>query len=474
MSRRHRFSSSLAVAAGFAVLLPDGSPPLAARPGPERPPAAPRNIVLMISDGCGFSQIEAASLYEYGQTGRQPYESFPFRASICTGSVETGPYDPKAAWSEFDWVRRKPTDSAAAATALATGVKTHDAGIGVDTSGAPIANATEVAERRGKATGVVTSVPLSHATPAGFVAHDRRRDDYEGIARQMLLRSRLEVIIGCGDPWWDDDGRRQEKPASFKYVGGRSVWEALQAGATVFDTTGDGQPDVTIADADGDAAPDPWTFVQSREEFRRLADGPVPRRLCGVPQVGRTLQESRGGDRQAPPYAVPRAESLPTLAEMARAALNVLDDDPDGFFLMIEGGAIDWACHDNSLSREIEEEIDFNGAVAAVVDWVERRSSWDETLVVVTGDHETGYLTGPGSGPGKRPADPPVWKPLENRGRGNVPGHEWHATNHTNQLIPIFAKGPGIDRFEEAADETDPVRGRYLDNAEVGAILIGF
>ena len=95
---------------------------------------------------------------------------------------------------------------------------------------------------------------------------------------------------------------------------------------------------------------------------------------------------------------------MPTLTEMSLAALNVLDNDPDGLYLMIEGGAVDWAAHANQSGRMIEEAIEFERAVEAVLDWVQTNSNWGETLLIVTGDHETGYLTGPDSGqfPGPR------------------------------------------------------------------------
>jgi hypothetical protein len=113
----------------------------------------------------------------------------------------------------------------------------------------------------------------------------------------------------------------------------------------------------------------------------------------------------------------------------------------------------------------IEEEIDFSNAVQAVVDWVELNSNWNETLVIVTGDHETGYLTGPDSGPG------PDWKPLVNNGAGKLPGMKWNSGNHTNSLLPLFAKGAGSNVFTKYADNVDPVRGAYIDNIEIAQVV---
>jgi alkaline phosphatase len=188
--------------------------------------------------------------------------------------------------------------------------------------------------------------------------------------------------------------------------------------------------------------------------------------VLGVPQVANTLQFKRSGDKKKTlPYEIPLTESIPTLAEMTQAALNVLDNDPDGLFLMIEGGAIDWAGHGNSSGRVIEEEIDFNKAVDAVVAWVEKNSSWDETLVIVTGDHETGYLLGPGSGPGTEGT--PVFASLKNNGKGKLPGMQWNSGGHTNSLIPIYAKGNGSKALAGRVVGKDPRRGDYIDNTSI-------
>jgi alkaline phosphatase len=215
----------------------------------------------------------------------------------------------------------------------------------------------------------------------------------------------------------------------------------------------------------GDGVADEWTVVQTRQAFQDLMSGQTPARVLGVPQVYQTLQQGRGGDGWADPYVVPLIETVPTLEEMTLAALNILDEDPDGLFLMIEAGAVDWASHANQSGRMIEEEIDFDNTVQAVIDWVKANSNWGETLLIVTGDHETGYLTGPGSGNG------PVWNPLVNNGAGNLPGMEWHSGSHTNALIPVFAKGDAARLFVDYADEVDPVRGRYVDNAELALVV---
>jgi alkaline phosphatase len=151
---------------------------------------------------------------------------------------------------------------------------------------------------------------------------------------------------------------------------------------------------------------------------------------------------------------------------MTQAALNVLDNDPDGFVLMIEGGAVDWAAHGNQSGRMIEEQIDFDNAVEAVLNWIQANSNWGETVLIVTGDHETGYLTGPMPDPAN-----PTWTPVVNNGAGVVPGMQWNAGEHTNQLIPFYAKGDSARLFKQAADLSDPVHGPYIDNTDIAQVI---
>ncbi len=421
--------------------------------------SGPLNIILLISDGCGYNCFDMASLYQHGRSRAQVYDSFPVRLAVSTHSASGTPYDPQKAWASFDFVLSDPTDSAAAATALATGIKTSDDVIGLSPEGQKLRTIVEVAESLGKKTGIVTSVPFCHATPAAFLAHAVSRYTYGDIARQIILESPADVVMGCGHPYFDMSGRPADKP-NFRYVGGPETWEALIQGKAG-------------ADADRDGRPDPWILVETAEAIQTLTEGPTPSRVLCIAPVHRTLQQEREGDAQADPFVVPLLQTVPTLDEMALAALNILDEDPDGFFLMIEGGAVDWAGEDNQTGRLIEEQIFFNRTVEAVVGWIENSRRWEDTLIVVTSDHETGYITGPGSGK-ERPYNDfsKTWTPLLNRGKGKVPEMEWHSDEHTNMLVPLFAKGRGSERFVALADETDHVRGFYLDNAEVGRLMI--
>jgi len=405
--------------------------------------AAPKNVIFMIGDGMGFEHVAAGDYYVHG--GEKGSFDWMTPLAMSTYSANGDGYDPEKAWSEFAYVKKGATDSAASGTALSTGVKTTNGRIGIGPEGKPLRHMYQAAEEKGKATGVVTSVLMAHATPAAFSAHNEKRSNYEQISREMITQTPIDVLMGTGHPEYDGNGDKldADKTAADKryvMVGGKEVWAALRNGSAG-------------ADADGDSAPDPWAFIDTREEFQALGEGDTPKRLLGLARVEATLQQERDGDKNAAPFEVPFTKTVPTLAEMVKGALNVLDNDPDGLFLMIEGGAIDWTGHDNQSGRLIEEQLDFCEAVNVVREWVEANSSWDETLLVVTADHETGYLTGPADG---------EWAPVENRGKGNLPGVKWNSGSHTNSLVPLFVKGAGADAIVAMATSEDPRRGKYM------------
>lgn len=450
--RRRHISTRTALWAAAALLLLTLTvlylPGLVAQTPPSAA-AAPtvKHIIVLIADGCGYNHIAATDYYLAGRTGVLLQEQFPVRYAMSTYPAGSG-YDPQQAWADFGYVRGGATDSAAAATALSTGCKTKNGMLGVDADGHEVTHAMEVAERRGLSSGVVTSVPFAHATPAGFVVHLASRAEPPA-AEAMLYDSAADVVIGAGHPYYDGDARRRKTP-QFAHIS-PDTWRKVQAG-------------VPGRDANGDGTPDRWTFVDDTNKLRALGSSAAPKRLFGLVRVADTLQQERSGSELAPPGVVPPTPGVPSLAELAAAALNVLDDNPRGFMLMVEGGAVDWAAHGHQPGRLIEEVIAFSGAVEEVCRWVERESNWDETLVIVTGDHETGYIVGPGSDP--------VWQPLGNNGAGWMPAVTFQSTGHTNSLIPLFARGAAAQQLAAYADEEDPVRGKYLDNTEVAKAII--
>jgi len=417
----------------------------------------PKNVIIMIGDGMGYNNVKAADCY----FGMSSLSRFPITAAVATYYAGSG-YDPAQAWSDPSYITKDHTESAAAATALATGYKTSLGTIGLSATGDTLMNLTEFAKKNGKATGVITSVPFSHATPAAFLVHNSSRSNYIRIAYDILFRTRADVVMGCGNPEYDDDGVALHDDWNYAgYVGDSVTWKTLKEGSgTVTEVmTADGGRR-TVQDVNGDGIPDPWTVITSASDFKTLASGPTPARVLGCPEVYSTLQQARkmaGGESDdSPPFVTPFIATAPTLAEMTRGTVNVLDNNPSGFFLMVEGGAIDWANHGNQKGRMLEEMQGFRDAVDAVIAWVNANSSWDETLLIVTADHECGNLWG---------GEP--FAPVVCNGNGNLPVLKYNSHDHTNSLVAVFAWGAGSTELLKAADETDPVRGVYIQNNEI-------
>ncbi len=437
----------------------------------------PKNIIILIGDGMGYNHVFSTDYY-FG-TPQQAYEEFPVRMALSHYPAKAGEYvanrpasnyfatgyNPKLAWSNPAYLKKNFTESAAAATAMACGFKTYNNAIGLSVDYDTLENLVERAKALGKSAGVVTSVPFSHATPAGFVAHHRVRTDYPGIARQMLLDSQCDLIMGCGNPMYDDNGMQMKGSwKDARYVGDSVLWvQFLEGSGKAISFTVQGKKK-TVRDIDGDGFPDPWTVVDDLQGFRALIQDASPKRVLGCAPVYSTLQQARkmqnGETKDSPPFISPLISTVPTLSEMAAGALNILDQNPEGFFLMIEGGAIDWAAHENQKGRLIEEMKEFNDAVITVTRWIESKSSWDETLVIVSSDHETGFLWGGAP-----------FVPVKDRGKGQLPGMQFNSKDHTNSLVPFYAKGSGSEFYRTFADERDSVRGPFIQNAEIAQLI---
>lgn len=437
----------------------------------------PKNIIIMIGDGVGYNHMLASNFY-LGMTA-QSHELFPVKLALAHYPAMVREYDslnpgllciasgynPALAWSDTAFLKHDCTESAAAATAIATGVKTYNNAVGVSVQHDTLENLVQLAKTLGKATGVVTTVPFCHATPAGFVAHNFSRSNYSQIAAEMLFDSHCDVIMGCGDPMYDNNGMPvKEKWNDAKYVVDSATWADIIAGSSVRTKFSINGKMKSCQDADGDEIADPWTVIRDRKDFRALAYGKTPKRVLGCPMIYETIQQKRSPQNHetndSPPFTTPLVRLVPSLSEMVAGALNVLDNNPSGFFIMIEGGATDWASHANQKGRMIEEMAGFFEGVTAVVEWVEKNSNWNETLLIVTGDHETGLLWG------DRP-----FLPLTGNGKGNLPGMNFNSYDHSNSLIPFYAKGTGSELYRIFADEYDSVRGPFIQNAEIAQLI---
>jgi len=402
---------------------------------------SPKNIIFLIGDGMSYNTVTATNYYEAGKDSAVAYQLFPVTYAMSTYNGQAvQEYRSDSAWMDFEWVRTsgKYTDSAPAATAFSTGKKTYDGAIGVDMSRNNLTHFMEYAQTIGKATGVVTSVQFSHATPAGHIAHNTDRNKYQEIANEML-NSGLNVIIGTGHPDYDDNAQPRENK-DYRYVGGEETWNALTNNSL-----------------------NNWTFTDDSATIAGFAKGEnVPDKLIAVSRVATTLQQVRKGENPQVPYADPFNTGVNSLPELSIAALNVLKKKPDGFVVMIEGGAIDWANHANQKGRMIEEQTGFNNTVDAVISWVENNGGWENNLVVVTSDHECGYLLGEKDGDNKFTTNPVI-----NKGKNEVPGMKYNSGQHTNMLVPVYAKGAGSEVFHLLADRVDVLRGKYMDNTDI-------
>jgi alkaline phosphatase len=440
---------SAAVLVG-AVTATAGTVPAVAAP----PHEGPKNVIYMIGDGMGYNHVASTNIFETGQamyqtaededgtvteldgTPVQVYEQDDFSRVGLSSYQHGNDYDGEAAWSDFGYVNENATDSAAAGTAMATGQKTTNGVLGQHPeTGEHLTNLSEVAHESGRSAGVVSSVQYSHATPASFAVSNSSRNNYVEIGGDMIDAEYLDVVMGAGHPEFDDNGEPQE--ASYDYIGAED-YAAVSSGETE------------------------WDYVEEVGDFEALASGEFESdKLFGLAQVATTLQQARSDSGELPGEGF--NENVPDLSTMSEGALNVLGDNDEGFHLMIEGGAIDWTGHANDTVRNIEEQQDFNAAVESVVEWVEDNSSWKDTLLIVTADHETGYLWGEDSDPD--------YTPLAGAA-GELPKVGWHSTNHTNHLVPFYFKGAGSDALMRLADEDDPVRGAYLDNVEPARMLM--
>lgn len=435
-----------------------------------------KNVIVLISDGAGIETWRAASYFRHGALGREVYDDFdvmvfssthPLNTSNTPTNTQDGSvtFDPAELWKTdkvdtvfegnlgkypgyfagYDYARADYTDSAAAATALASGHKTYNNAINWSNNGEKLKHIGEYTVESGRSLGVVTSVEWTHATPAGFLAHNASRNEYAALAQEVIDSGLATVVFGTGHPYYDGEGARVQAPndKAFRYVGGKETWERLTSGQT------------------------DYAHIEEKAAFEALAEGKIDlggkSKVIGTARNIQTLQFNRPGVT-----AGDYLDNTPDLATMSKGALNILAQNEKGFFLMIEGGAVDWAAHANNLPRLIEEQIDFNLAVEAVVEWVGTNSSWDETLVVVTTDHGNGLLQGPDS-------DKVAYTPVISQGAGALPLVRWNSDTHTRELIPVWAQGVGADYFVKNAKPDQglaiygvPEESRvYVDNTDV-------
>lgn len=341
------------------------------QPLPERQPV--HGIILFIGDGMGPNQRLGAQWLSVGQDGKLFMDLLPVQG-----------------WQETAAANRAVTDSAAAATALATGVKANYRAIGMDSDYNAVPTILELAKREGWSVGLVTTVQMAHATPAGFAAHVKDRSSMTEIASQILANE-VDVLLGGGEDDFLPRGTKGCYPGSGNRDDGRNlIEEAVAVG---------------------------YMYVCTLQDFLAI-DPTNATRLIGL----------FGGDEMIAPYA-------PSLAEMTRTAIEILSQNPKGFFLMVEAGQIDWAGHDSIADDTIQFTL---GLDKALIEALSYYGDNPNTLMIVTADHETGGMILNQDDSGSIRSDGPFqilggaqfWVDWEGRG------------SHTPINVQVSAQGP--------------------------------
>ncbi len=296
-------------------------------------------------------------------------------------------------------------DSAASATALCSGKKTFNKAINVDPAGQPLTPLGIALQQRGFAVGVVTSVPISHATPACAYAVNVSRDDYQDLSRDLLGQpsvSRrsdpapgLDLLIGTGHgvrAGRDDQQGRNFEPGN-KYLAD-STLQAIDAASGGHYQVVTRTPGRRGAEVLAEAAAAAIEHGRPLFGFFGAADGHLPfQTACGdFNPVGGRIEAGIADDlrkKYAPltPYTEADLTENPTLAEMTTTALDVLNSGDRPCWLLIEAGDVDWASHANNIDTAIGAVNSGDAAVAALFAWIEAHGGWDDTVVIVTADH---------------------------------------------------------------------------------------
>ncbi len=299
--------------------------------------AQAKYIFYMIGDGMGVNQVLGSEMYLAeleGRIGRKQLcmTQFPYSGQLSTFSASNG-----------------ITDSSAAGTCLASGVKTTNHTLGLDDKGQPVKTIAEILHNFDWSVGIMTSVSIDHATPGAFYAHVESRSDYYTVGRQ-LAESGFE-FFGGGTFYQPFDKKDPE--------GSENVYDLCEAAE--------------------------YQFAHGYQEYAGMEDA---RRLILIQAHEGLTKDYKG--RGMIPYAIDKQPDDLTLPQITEVAIDFLSRKNKPFFMMIEGGAIDWACHSNDAATVIGEVIEFDDAIKLAYKFYTQHP--DETLIVVTADHETGGM----------------------------------------------------------------------------------
>ena len=398
-----------------------------------------RNIIFLIGDGMGVS---FTSGYRY-------YKDDP--ATVDLESTEFGPYLVGQQTTLPNDPENNITDSAAASTAMATGVKTYNGAIGIGNNHSKLKSVLEAAKEKGKGTGLVATAHITDGTPAAFGAHVTQRKSMAAIADEYFQdlvngEHKIDVMLGGGSDWFIRKDRNLVK----------------------------------------EFVKDGFSYVTNLEELKNDHN----------PQVLGLF--AKGGL----PKMIDRPKNVPSLADMTTSAIKRLNRNETGFFLMVEGSQIDWAAHDNDIVGVMSEIEDFEQAFKVAIDFAKKDG---HTLVVATADHSTGgYTIGAGGHynwnssvikavkrspeyiatkivegadvkdtltnyidlPLTKKEIKSVVKAAKTHKKRNIDNAieeiinrrsftGWTTTGHTGEDVNVYAYGPGSERFKGQIDNTD-------------------
>ena len=464
--------------------------------------AKAKHIILFIGDGMQLEHEIAASRYLFGRDKELSFHKLMYKGYLATWDVTTynryalvggvpsyastgfNPtvgYDPlKGGFKPFpaqsggindvyfltrlalpptDTSPEYPaTDSASAATAMATGIKTDDGNIawapGDPAGGALTTIAELLRNRKGFSIGVVSTVPFTHATPAAHVSHNVNRNNYIQIGKEVIRSIQPEVVIGGGYPGEEGTGKFNYLEADdynfLKNPDPESPYIFVERQSGV-----DGS--VSLLEAAHEAV------EQSKKLFGMFGgpggnfESPIAHDFPGTPLVTRARIEN------------------PLLKDATLAALKVLSQDPDGFFVMIEQGDIDWANHANDFQRMVGTVWDLHTAVQTAIDFINQPDDgidWSNTLLIVTSDHSTSYMR---LHKELMAGDLPTQEgtcgyggPACNYPDGDV---SYRLTDHTNELVMLYAQGAfQASDFKKNEGRWYPC-SRIIDNTQLFHIM---
>ncbi|MBE7011303.1 MAG: hypothetical protein E7415_01355 [Ruminococcaceae bacterium] len=360
-----------------------------------------KNIIYLIPDGGGYALYDFANMVKVA--GGFNAELFPYKTYTDTNPMSMS--SQLAGSMTTAPVTGGVTDSAAAGTAMATGHKTVNGYVGIDKNGVPKANLVEAAESVGKATGIISTYDWTHATPATFTAHASNRGDKYNIYQQVENRG-LEVVLGVG-------------------------YGQVSAYATIQNAIDNG-----------------YTVVETKEDLLNVKPGD---KIWG------------NVDPKGLPYDIESGETQANLAEMTKGAIEALSGDPDGFFLMVEGGKVDTGGHANNPAITTSEYLAFDAAFKVALDFAKGRT---DTVVICAPDHDTGGMIIP-----ENPEDveTAINAVVVGANTGKI---SWTTGSHTDQNVGVWVYVPeGVSLIEglnpELGDTQNTRENYIIDNTDI-------